>query len=261
MMRSRSLGSEGVEMVQPDVAIVNVAQQRLQSLDRFHAFVEPPRTYRTRDLQRVPQPLRRNSHGVVMPAVFRIGQAAFVLKQIVQLPKDVLLDLLASLGRLRTVGRRRSAPRSRAFFGRPPHFSQNAAGFQTVHRFDHLPLQPFAVVLQLHQHVGNARKAFLGVQRRQRAAEAFDLHVAVAGMAERFRHATDRLPPALDLLSGEALPEHRQRRPQPPRGDPRAMHELDVFRRAHSVQLLGKLLRLPADILRGESSIRGIHSS
>ena len=118
---------------------------------------------------------------------------------------------------------------------------------QTLHRLDDLPLQLLAIVLQTDQHVGDARKALLGPERRQGAAEELDLHVAVAGVAQRGGHPADRLPPTPDLLAGKAAVEHPQRGPQPPRGHPRPMDKLDILRRAHAIQLLGKLFRLPAD--------------
>ena len=107
-------------------------------------------------------------------------------------------------------------------------------------------------MLQRDQHAGDARKTLVCPHCTQSAAKELDLHVAVAGLAQRGGHPVDRLTPTLDLLAGEAAVEHPQRRPQPPRGHPRPVDELDVFGGAHSVQLLGKLHRLPADIPCGK---------
>ena len=235
-------------------------KQRLHLLDRFDGLVEPARIHGTAYLQGISQPLGRDPHGVVALAVVRIGQTVLVLEQFVQLAEHVPLGP-------RQAPRGSAGPRAapmptaaRIFLLARRISSQNALGFQTADRLDDLPLQPLAVALQLHQHAGNARKTFLGVQRRQGAAEQFDLHVAVAGIAQRRGDPPDRFPPAFDAFAGEAAVEHPQRRPQPPRGDPRTVDELDVFGARHAVQLLGKLLRLPADVMCGEYSIACVHS-
>ena len=89
-------------------------------------------------------------------------------------------------------------------------------------------------------------------ERREGAAEKLDLHVPVAGAAQLGGGAANGLPPPPDLLAAKAVVEHPQGGPKPPRGHPRPMDELDILRRAHAVQLLGKLLCLPANVLGGE---------
>ena len=163
-----------------------------------------------------------------------LARLSWCSRSFVQLAEHVLRNPLERLGSLRagkragtwhsrlrlggigwhTRGRRRRNKLREGFLGHPPHLLQDAFGFQTMDRLDDFALQPLAVPLQLHQHAGNARKTLRGVERRQRAAEHFDLHVAVAGVAQGRGDPPDRVAPASDPFVGETAVEHPQGRPQ-----------------------------------------------
>jgi len=149
-------------MFRPDIAIVDIAQQRLHPLDRLHGRVEFPWVHTPGDLQRISEPLRRNPHGVVTRSAFRIGQTVLLPKQLVELAADVPLGLGVGGG-----GRQGLARQRRVFqdpLAHASHLPQNAFGFQAIDGLDDLPLQPFTVALQLDQDAGDSRKALLGVQ-------------------------------------------------------------------------------------------------
>ena len=245
-------GCECAEVVHPDVAIVDVAQQRLQSLIVLTPFVEPPGHIERKISSVYRSRLAAIRMAWCCPRFFRIGQAAFVLQQLVQLPKDVLLDLRARLGSLRVVGRRLRLIESlfvaRRISCKTPPASRRSTALTTCRcnrsrscsnctgkcatpgkhslafKADRVP--------QRHSICTSRSRAWPSdfVTRRI----AFRQRLTFCRAKHCFEHANDA---------------------QPPRGDPGAMHELDVFRRAHSVQLLGKLPRLPTDILCGESSM------
>ena len=99
------------------------------------------------------------------------------------------------------------------------------------------------------QDPGNSGKAFLGTHGRERAAEELDLDVSISGVAQGGGQPVDALPPTLDATLGKAIGKHSQGRSQSPRRHPRSVDELDILRRAHAVQLLGKMLCLPTNIL------------
>src|SRR5450830_1632911 len=124
---------EGVEMIEPNVAVVDVAQHRLHLLNRFQGLVEPAGTYQMRNLQRISKPLGCDAHGMMTLAVFGIGQTALVFEQLVQLSSDVLLGSFARLGSLRGLGRRFRAGED--FSGRPSHFAQDTPRLKAVYRF------------------------------------------------------------------------------------------------------------------------------
>ena len=209
-------------------------------LDRLHGLVEPSRTHRARDLQRVPQPLGRDPHGVVTLAVFGIGQAALVLEQLVQLPQDVLLDAVASLGGLRT--RRASSSRlsrtfsvARRIFRKTPPASRRSTALTTCRcnrsrsrsNCTSTWATPGKHSLALSADSVPQRNSICTSRSRASPSELVSRRIA-------FRQR-------LTCLRAKQCPnianDARSRRV----ATLRPMHELDVFRRAHAVQLLGKL--------------------
>ena len=124
LMRSALGRGKRVEMLQPDVAIVDFAQERLHPLGRLHRLVEPPRVHGPADLQRVSQPLGGDPHGVVALAVVRIGQAVLMLEQLVQLPQDVPAGAGKGPGVRTSSGGGLHLPEDS--LARPLHFPQNA---------------------------------------------------------------------------------------------------------------------------------------
>ena len=247
----------GVEVLQPHVAVVDVAQQRLHPLDGREDLVQRRAVDRLGDLDRVAQPLGGDPHGMVPAAVVHVLQAVLAAQHFLQPAQDVPPRLgageIAVVGRLQPL-RLRTLPLGQHGLGHRLHLVQHLAGGQAVDRLDHRGLQQVALVLQLGQQPHDAGKTTLVGDRGKDAAEKIDLHVLVARRAQPLGDAADLLPPPLHRLGAEAIGKHLQRRPQTPRGDAGPVNELDVFRPAHPVQLLGKLLRLPANVMGGQET-------
>ena len=75
---------KGGEVFGPDVAIVDLAQQRLQLLDRLEDGIHFRRMPRPDELQRVAQPLGGDPHGVVPVAALRIGQPPCLAEELLE---------------------------------------------------------------------------------------------------------------------------------------------------------------------------------
>ena len=156
-------------------------------------------------------------------------------------------------GEVAVVGRLQSLRLRRPYLGQHGlghrlHLVQRPAGGQAVDRLDHRGLQQVALVLQLSQQPHDAGKTTLVADRGKDAAEEIDLHVLVAGRAQPLGHAANLLPPPLHRLGLKQSGNIFSADAQSPRGDAGPVNELDVFRPPHPVQLLGKLLRLPANV-------------
>ena len=252
---------ENIDAVDPNVAIVDLAQERLHPLHRRQGLVERLAVDRPGKFDRVAKPLRGDPHGVVPPLVARVLQAVLIAEHFVQPAEDVptglLADEIAVVARLQPFASGSLPWANRALVtdcicSRTFALASRSAALLT---FGCNTSRSCSNLAKSRAMPGKQR---LSVNRRQGAAEEVDLHVLVAGVAQFAGDAADLLPPTLHRLAAEAVGEHLQRRPQPPRGHPRAMDALDVLRRAHAVELLGKLLRLPANVPCGKEPIAGV---
>ena len=84
-----------MDALDPDVAIVNLAQERLHPLHRGKGLVERLAVDRPGEFDRVPQPLRGDPHRVMPPLVARVLQAVLIAEQFLDPAKDVPAGLLA----------------------------------------------------------------------------------------------------------------------------------------------------------------------
>ncbi len=80
------------QVLDPDVAVVNLAKIGLDLLDRRHILVEPALVCRLANLHRVTELLRRNPHLVMPLVVLRIGKRILVVKKLAQILPNLTLQ-------------------------------------------------------------------------------------------------------------------------------------------------------------------------
>jgi hypothetical protein len=246
-------GSEFVQLILPYIAIVNVAQKRLYPFRNRQREIEPSRVDRPHDLQGVSQAFRRDPHAVMGGRVVGTIQAIFVGQQFFKPAQHVEFRTGETVAAL-NADMIRSGPGLDLFAGFFQRF-QFAAASHAVDGFHNVALHLFAIIFEMHEEPGDAGKTIHVGQGPHRGAEIFDLHIFVASVAQLGGDAANGLRPTAELLGLETLGEYFQSGTQTPRGDPRMMHELDIFGKAHTFELFAKLFGLLAKVIRGQKFV------
>ncbi len=236
----------------PDVTVVQVAEELLHLADRFDPRVEVLAVQRAEDLHGVAEVFGGDPHGVQRFDRIRLLDVGLVGEHLLQPLGEGRAGPVADA---RDMGV--DVPELRVGLDRPEHvpdLAENGAAFQPIQGVDHVGLEGVALLAKTQQEALDPRAQFSILDVPQEIRHELDLHVRVAGLAERLGHPADSLAPGSGLLGRQAVLEELQGRPQPPRGHPHVVYGLHVAVLADAGHLVGHDLGPLEDGLRGKAA-------